>query len=192
MTARLQRPVELVGGDLLDGLARHLERGVVDQDVDLPELLHRPVDDRPAVGLFLDVARDGDAFPAGGLDHPGGLLRVGLLAQVGDEDVGPLAGEGQRHGPADAAVAAGDDCGLSFELARPFVALLAIVRLRVHLGLEARRVLLLGRMRRLRAFFTRVLWHGASPLWVYRILTIGLIVLWSSLLSIAWLMSSKS
>src|SRR5512135_1215930 len=57
-------------------------------------------------------------------------------------------------------VAAGDDCCLTLELARALVALLAIVRLRVHLGLQPRRLLLLGWLRGLRAFLARVLRHG--------------------------------
>jgi hypothetical protein len=138
-----QRAVELLGADLRDVLAAHLEGGVVDEDVDLAEFLHRAFDDGLAVGLLADVARDGDAFPPGGLDYPRRLLRVTLFAQVGDEDVCPLAGEGQRHGPADAAVAAGDDRRLPFQLPRPLVGLLPIVRRWLHLGFEPRRFLLL-------------------------------------------------
>jgi len=78
------------------------------------------------------------------LDVARGVLRVVVLAQVGDDDVGALAGEGDCHGPADPAVAAGDDRPLSGQPAGALVALLAVVRPRGHLAQRAGRGLLLS------------------------------------------------
>lgn len=55
----------------------------------------------------------------GHLDQMGGVLGVLVLAEVGDEDVGALAGVGDRHRPSDATVAAGDDGGLVDEATSP-------------------------------------------------------------------------
>src|SRR3712207_6865091 len=49
-------PVELLGGDVLDAtFLGHLVGRVVDQDVDLPELLHRLLDERHALLLLPEV-----------------------------------------------------------------------------------------------------------------------------------------
>ncbi len=53
---------------------------------------------------------------AGFLDEPSGVVSVAVLVEVGDEHVSAFADESDRHRPADTAVAAGDDRGLS----RPF------------------------------------------------------------------------
>jgi hypothetical protein len=64
---------------------------------------------------------------------------------VGDDDVGALAGEGERDGAADARVTAGNQRLAAFEPATATVAVLAVIRLRSHLALAARmRQLLLG------------------------------------------------
>ena len=54
------------------------------------------------------VAGDQHRLAAGLLDELGGVLGVVVLVEVGDQHVGTLAGEGDRHRAADAAVAAGD------------------------------------------------------------------------------------
>jgi hypothetical protein len=81
---------------------------------------------------------------AGLLDQPGGVLGVLVLVQIGDEDVGALAGVGDGHGAPDAAVAAGDNGRLAFESAGAPVAVLSAVRSWGHLGLDAGNVLPLG------------------------------------------------
>ncbi len=83
-----------------------------------------------AVRAVGEVAGHQHAPAAGLLDVARGVLRVLVLVQVGDQDVGALAGEGDRDGPADAAVAAGDDRGLAGQPPRAAVALLAVVGLR--------------------------------------------------------------
>ena len=73
-------------------------------------------------------------------------LRVRLLGrQVAEGDVRPLAREGDRRRPADAAVAAGDERLAAGQPARPAVSFLAVVRRRIHLARQpGPRLLLLG------------------------------------------------
>ena len=69
---------------------------------------------------------------------------VAVLVEVGDEHVSALAGESDRHRPADTAVTAGDDRGLSREAPVADVAALTAVWDGCHLRLDAWDVLLLG------------------------------------------------
>jgi hypothetical protein len=81
---------------------------------------------------------------AAGLLYPaGGLPRIIVLVEVGDEHVGAFPGKRDRHGPPNAAIRASDHGGLASQPPRPPVALLAVIRLRVHLAGPARRLLLL-------------------------------------------------
>jgi hypothetical protein len=88
----------------------HLVGGVAHQHVDAAQLGDRLPDELLAVRLLPQVAGSGDA-PASGLLHDAdGLLGVVLLlGQVGDDQVRPLAGEGQRDGPPDPRVTTGDE-----------------------------------------------------------------------------------
>ena len=113
-----ERALELLGGDLLDRILGVLLGGVVDQDLEMPELVHRLADGIAAEGFVADVAGDGQAAAALLLDPLAGLGGVLVLVQVDDGDVGALAGEGDGDGAADAAVAAGDEGHLPLELAR--------------------------------------------------------------------------
>jgi hypothetical protein len=89
---------------------------------------------------------------------------VFLLGQVGDQDIGAFAREGDGHRPADAGIAAGDDRGAAVELGAAFVRLLAVVGLGRHLGGVAGRLLLLLGLGRRRAGVLGVLGHGwAAP-----------------------------
>jgi hypothetical protein len=56
-----------------------LERGVVDEDVEPAELLDRAVDERPAVALVADVARQAQRRSIGALDPAGRLFGGRLL-----------------------------------------------------------------------------------------------------------------
>ena len=94
-----------------------LERGVVDQDVELAELVHGALHRVAAEFAVGDVARDRDAAAAFVLDRALRLGGVLMLGQVGDGHVGALAGEQHRHGAADAGIGAGDQCHLAIELA---------------------------------------------------------------------------
>ena len=92
---------------------------------------------------FGDVAADQEGLAARLLDVALDLLGVGVLAEVADQDIGTLAGVRDRHRPADPGVGAGDHRDLALELAGALVAVLAAVRDRSHLALNAGYVLLL-------------------------------------------------
>ena len=115
--------------------------------------------------LVGDVAGDQHDAAAGLLDPARGLARVVfLLGQVGDQDIGAFAGEGDGHRAADAGIAAGDDRGAALELAAALVRLLAVVGLGRHLGRVAGRLLLLLGLGRRRAGVLRILGHSwAAP-----------------------------
>jgi hypothetical protein len=81
---------------------RHLLRRVTDQDIDSSELRDGGVDDRAAVCRVGQVARHEHRLAAGLLYPAGGLPRVVVLVEVGDEHVGAFPGERDGHGPADA------------------------------------------------------------------------------------------
>ena len=136
-------------GDVGEPVARHLVGGVVDEDVDAAELLRGRA--RPALRqwpLVLEVAGQLERGPAGVAHDARGLVGVALLVlEVGDRDVGALAGEGERDGAADARVAAGDDRLAAFEPARAAVGRLAEVGRLAHLALEPGVLELIGGQR---------------------------------------------
>src|SRR5215203_4812929 len=136
--------LDLLRRDLVDVLLRMLLGGVVDEDVEAAEAVDDLLDRLLAEAGVADVAGDGEAVAPLGLDEPLGLARVLALVQVHDGDVRALAGEQDRHGAADAGVAAGDDRDLVVE---PSAAREArrVVRPRVHLGLAPGLLVLLLR-----------------------------------------------
>ena len=90
----------------------------------------------PAV---LEIARQLERGPAGFAHDARGLVGVALLGfEVGDRDVGALAGERERDGAADARVTARHERLAAFELARAAVGRLAEVRRAAHVTLEPR------------------------------------------------------
>lgn len=93
--------------------------GVVDQDVELAELLDRPLDHFLAERLFADVPGHRQTATTFGLHQADGLSRVDLLGgKMHDHDISAFLGI--RHGDraADTAVAPGDDRDLSVKLSR--------------------------------------------------------------------------
>ena len=103
-----------------------------------------------------------------GLDRRARLVGVALLfRQIVDRDVGAFAREQHGDRAADAGIAAGDQRDLVLELARGLVRVRLVARTRIEPGLEARRLLVLLRKRRLRLLvrkrlFARFRIHGAS------------------------------
>jgi hypothetical protein len=79
--------------------------GVVDDDVDLPELVDRLLDELVGDVLVREVAGEGDGLA---LDLAGCLLGD-VAVEVVDQDLGALLGEQLGGRPADAASRAGDD-----------------------------------------------------------------------------------
>ncbi|XUR38955.1 hypothetical protein ACQY74_007095 (plasmid) [Rhizobium leguminosarum bv. trifolii] len=140
--------------DLVDALEACLMCGVVDENVDTAELLDRRLDDLSAVGGILDVTADEDSLASGLLDQPFRLIGILILVEIGEQQIGTLPGIGDRHCPANAAIAAGDDRPLALQPLGTAIALFAMVGNRVHLCRETRHRLLLGRERR-----CGIIWH---------------------------------
>jgi len=107
--------VEVDREHLLPGLERHLvhradhlHAGIADQDVDAAELAHDALHTGLHLRLAGDVHGDADGLAAGIADLPGHRLGP-FQVEVGDGDLGALAGEGQRDAAADAAGRTRDD-----------------------------------------------------------------------------------
>ena len=106
------RLVEQLRGHVQQRRGHGRDAGVVDQDVDPPELGDRDVDQRRALVPVADVAAHRQRPATQGLDlrdHP--VARRELAA--GDDHVGPRLGEAQGHGPSEALAPAGDDHDLA-------------------------------------------------------------------------------
>jgi hypothetical protein len=101
------------------------------------------------VRALADIPRQQQRPLPGLLYKPFDLPRILLLVEVGDRDIGTFAGEGERNGAADAAIAAGDKRHFALKTARALVAGLAEVRPRRHSLLDAGVGLGLG-------------WHGGA------------------------------
>src|SRR5688572_16797276 len=124
---RSERPLELLGRDVRDLLLGMLLGSVVDEDVETTETLCDTSDRALAERLVTDVTRDEQA-PATLLLHETlCLLRVIVLVQVDDADIGALFGERDRDRAPDAAVATRDQRDLTAQL--PAAALFRVVAL---------------------------------------------------------------
>ena len=111
--------------------------GVVYQDVELAELLHRLSDRLAAEILVAYVARD-QVTPAALLFHQTlGLFRVFMLIQVHDADVGALFCERNCDRSSDAAVASRDHGDFVREFAAAPMRVLLLFRLIGHFGFNA-------------------------------------------------------
>ena len=108
-------PVELLLGEGLERLA-DVDAGIVEQDVDRPELARRLGGEGPAGGDVGDIDRAVQGAPAERADLAGCLVGLALVVEMAEGDVRALGGEGQGRGAADAARAAGDQSDFSREL----------------------------------------------------------------------------
>src|SRR5690606_28116457 len=122
---------------------------VVDENVEAAEGVDRATHQFLAELLILDVAGKQQRRAAGLLDPARGLSRVLLLIEIGNRNVGALAGEGDGDSAADTGVAAGDERCATLEPARAAIGPFAVVGNRVHQGSLSRHVLVL-----------RVEWRG--------------------------------
>ena len=89
-----------------------IDAGVVDEDVEPAEGLFGFGEETVDVGLFGDVALDGDGFAALGGDFGDDFVRAGLAGGVIDDDGGAFGARCFGDGSADAFGGAGDDCDL--------------------------------------------------------------------------------
>src|SRR6201989_3020423 len=108
------------------------------------------------MALIRDIAGyDNGSAPR--LLNPGGaFLRIVMLLEVGDQDVGAFPSESQRHGAADAAVGARNQRCLACKAAATLVAFLAVVRTWPHGFFLSRHRLLAGLERRPRIGSARI------------------------------------
>jgi len=79
-----------------------------------------------------DVTRHQHGSAARFLYPAHALACIFLFRKIGDKDIGSLARERNGDGPANAAVASGDDGHLAGEAAESLVGLLAMIWLWVH------------------------------------------------------------
>ncbi len=108
-----QHAVEITLGDV-EEVRRVDDPGVVDEDVDVAEGVHRLGDEVVDVELLAHVAGDVDDLAE--LRERGRRLRAQMVVDVADDDPGAGLEVGLRDGTADAACRAGDDRDLVVEL----------------------------------------------------------------------------
>ncbi|HZQ93341.1 MAG TPA: hypothetical protein VFA60_16240 [Terriglobales bacterium] len=136
---------------LLQRLGVLLERGVVYQDVELPEFLHCRLDRIAAEFGVAHVAGDQQRAPSLALHCFARFFRVFLLLrQMNHHHVGAFARIEHRHGTADAGVPAGDDRHLVLQLLRPAIVWREVLRAGLYLRFQAGWLLMLPGKRRLR------------------------------------------
>src|SRR5689334_561229 len=100
--------------------------GIVDKYIDAAELRYGGVDDMTAVIGLLNVTGDEYCFTPGFLNPGLRLFCVTVLFEICNEDVRSLAGEGDRNGAPDSAIAAGDDCFLAVQPSGASIGLFAV------------------------------------------------------------------
>ena len=118
----VEDPVEIDGQHPAPGGVVHLhealvrrDAGVVDEDVDVPELLQHVLRHPIGIGVIGHVGLGEHDSAAQLLDLVRHAAGGGLAGDVVDGDVGALLGERERDGASDAAGASGDERGASFE-----------------------------------------------------------------------------
>ncbi len=102
------------GGARVEERPRGRSAGVVDDDVDAPELVHGLVDKPGQEAVLVDVAGDDHRPAAGCLDILGDLAQL-FLGAGGDHHVAAHLAKGTGDGGADATPAARNDRGLPVE-----------------------------------------------------------------------------
>jgi len=113
---RVHRQIQVLLGEFFQACRVHLERRIVDEDVELAEGFQRAADRVFAELRIAHVAFDQDALAAFALDVLLRLLRVVLFAQIHDRDLRAFACKQHGDGTADTRIAAGDQRDLVLEL----------------------------------------------------------------------------
>lgn len=126
---------------------------IVDENVDAAEFPNGRFDDPAAMVGRLDVAGGKHGLATCFLHQSLGGHRVVMLAQIADKDVRSLARIGDRHGPADAAVPAGDDGSLVLQASGTLVGVFPVIGQRLHPIGSAGHFLGLAGKGRVRKFF---------------------------------------
>src|SRR5438105_2546058 len=146
---RLEGEIEVFVGQLFERRRMLLERGVVDDDVELAEFGERSLDRASTEGCVADVAANENAAPLLFLfDDATRLFGVAVGFEINDGDVGTLAREEHGDGTSDAGVAAADQRNHSFEFAAAAIERIVEHRPRPDLRLQSRLLLMLLRHRK--------------------------------------------
>src|SRR4029077_16587841 len=108
--------VEGIDIDGLDG-GELVNTGVVDEDIEAPEVFDGGGDD--ALGFFRlgDIAGDSDGFASGGGDGGDDLISAGFAGGVVHDYGCTFGGEGLGDGGSDTFGGAGDDCDFTCQFA---------------------------------------------------------------------------
>ncbi|MNV17471.1 hypothetical protein D3C71_1082600 [compost metagenome] len=108
-----------------------------------------------------DVSGDDKRLTAGVLDPFGGVGRIIVFVEIGDQNIGAFTRESNGHGLANPRICAGDQRDFAFESSIAAIRFLAMIRDWLHRPGFARRLLLLFGIRWQRAalFFS----HDIPP-----------------------------
>ena len=121
---------------------------VVHQNVEPSESTHRLVDHPPALVLVADVGAESNEFAAQVFDQALGLARVVVFLEVNDRNSGALLRCSDRYRAPDTAISARDQNSPILQFVGPAVLGTVAERLRLHLGLNARLMILMLRRKR--------------------------------------------
>ncbi len=119
-----ERALQVHGDDLVEEILAGLDErrvhgrrsGVVDEDVDAPELLVRGFGEPLQVIPTPDVTGDGQRMPTSRLTNLVGHVGASLDAAARDDDIGAVTREGEHHLATQTTAAAGDQCDLAGEI----------------------------------------------------------------------------
>ena len=130
-----KRPAQLVLRDVLEVLLRHLEGGVVHQDVELSVGRDRSGHGVLAVGRLAHVQLEHFAATPRVFHQPARRRRVVIVLVVKNGDIGAFEGERQGYRSPDSGIRPGDQGRLSGEFSGRLIFGEAGVRFRPHLAL---------------------------------------------------------
>ena len=114
----------------LAAFGRDVAAGIVDENIDRPELSRRRLDDARDVVAMREIAEHADGAHAVRRRHRFrdrrqrrslAIFRRTVLAHAVDRDIGAEAGEPFGKGPAEPAARAGDQCDLALQRPRVIV-----------------------------------------------------------------------
>jgi hypothetical protein len=140
----------------------HLVGGIVDQDIEMPELANGPIDQLLAMLFALNVTGDQHCAASSFTHDTRGFSGVRVRVEIGNQDIGALSREGKGDCPSDPTVGSRHERGATFEAPRPLVRIFAVIRRRDHPGFEPGMWLVLFRKGGLVTGITRIL-NGRWP-----------------------------
>lgn len=112
-----ERSIPFCCADIADIGIGALEGGIVDEDVELPEVLDALAHEVGAVLFGGYVARKDKRSSLRPFDPAGRFIGILVLAKIRNDDICPFAGKCDGHGAADTRICACDQRNLSLEAA---------------------------------------------------------------------------